>query len=358
MSHRSTAVRVRAVFAALALFALPAALHAQVSPIDDLIKTAVDAFNDLQYARADSIARSVLSITTISAAQRTRAQLVIVAAAFPEEAGAQKREVALSMLKLMVRSNLTLRIPQELTWAGLDALVEEAKRLTFVLDVTAESPQTAVGPEGTAKISLRSNKAGVFRVVIAPAAGGAAVVLDSVGPVAAGEITFRTMRNERPIFSTGTYNVTVIGVDPVNKDSVTVQRTMRVDAPALTFLTVPTKMDSTKLLPERAGRMGNKAIFPAIVVGGAAFVFSSVLRGEGDIATKVSGDAKGIAIGGALAASAIFAGFRDRGRLIPANIAANRATGEAFQRSIVDAQAENRRRIAEYKTVLTLEEAR
>lgn len=358
MNRRVMRGCARVICVALALLAAPASARAQVSPIDDLLKRATDAFNDLQYARADSIARQVMSISTISAAQRSRAQMVIVAAAYPEEAGAQRRDVALAMLRLMVRSDLTLKLPPELTWAGLDALVEEAKRLTFVLDVSAEPTQTAVGPEGTAKISLRSNKSALFRVVIAPAAGGSAAVFDSVGPATAGDIPFRTMRNERPIFSTGTYNVTVIGVDPVNKDSVTVQRTMRVDAPALTFLTVPTKMDSTKLLPERAGRMGNKAIFPAIVVGGAAFVFSSVLRGEGDIATKVSGDPKGIAIGGALAASAIFAGFRDRGRLIPANIAANRATGDAFQKSIVDAQAENRRRIAEYKTVLTLEEAR
>lgn len=358
MSNRALTFRRLTLLAAAALLALPAPARAQLSPIDDLLKRATDAFNDLQYARADSIARQVLSISTINATQRTRAQFVIVAAAYPEEATAQHRDVALAALKVMVRSNFALKMPPELTWAGLDALVDEAKRQTFVLEVSVDGPQTSVGPGGSAKLKMQSNKSAWFKVVVVPSAGGAAAVVDSVGPAPSGEITFPTMRNERPVFSTGTYNVIVMGYDPVNKDSVTVQRTLRVESPALTFVPVPTKMDSTKLLQERAGKMGAKSVLPAIVVGGMAFALSSSLRGEGNISKKVSGDSKGIAIGGAMAVSTILAGFRDHGRYIPANIAANRATGDAFQKSVVDAQAENRKRLAEYKTVLTLEEAR
>lgn len=358
MSKRFTSFRILAMLVTLSLLATPAAAGAQLSPIDDLIKRATDAFNDLQYARADSIARQVLSISTINATQRTRAQFVIVAAAYPEEATAQHRDVALSALKLMVRSNFNLKMPTELSWPGLDALVEEAKRQTFVLDVSVDGPQTAVGPDGSAKLKMQSNRSASFKVVIVPLAGGPAAVVDSAGPAPSGEITFHTMRSEKPVFATGAYSVIVTGYDPVAKDSVTVQRTFRADAPPLTFVPVPTRMDSTKLLKERAGRMGAKAVLPAIIVGGAAFALSSVLRGEGDISKSVAADSKGIAIGGAMAVSTILAGFRDRGRFIPANIAANRATGDAFQKSIVDAQAENRKRLAEHRTVLTLEEAR
>ena len=63
-------------------------------------------------------------------------------------------------------------------------------------------------------------------------------------------------------------------------------------------------------------------------------------------------DSKGMAIGGALAVATIVAGFADRGRPIPANIAANKAYGEAVEKAIADARAENARRLAEYRTIL------
>ena len=313
----------------------------------------MDAFNDLQYSRADSIAHQVLGIPRISSTQRTNAQLVIAAAAYPEEASAQRRSVALAMLKQIVRANLNLKIPQELAWAGLDSLVDEAKLTTFALEVTATPEQTTVGPDGMAKLSVRSNKPGIFRLMIVPAADSGASIVDSIGPVTTGEISFRTMRDEKPLLATGDYSVIIVGYDPVDHDSVTVQYTMTADAPALTFATLPTKMDSSKLLKERSGRAGAKSIFPALLVGGAAFILSSSVRGAGNIATQVATDSKGVAVGGVLMLSTIIAGFTDHGRVIPANIAANKATGEAFQKSIIDAQAENRRRIAEYKTVLT-----
>jgi hypothetical protein len=118
-------------------------------------------------------------------------------------------------------------------------------------------------------------------------------------------------------------------------------------------------MDSTKLLKERTGKFGAKAILPALLTGGAAFVLSTQLHGGGGLAASASTskgpDSKGMAVAGGVIAVTIFAGFADKGRVIPANIAANRAAGEAFQKSIADAQAENRRRITEYRTVLNLD---
>ena len=78
-------------------------------------------------------------------------------------------------------------------------------------------------------------------------------------------------------------------------------------------------------------------------------------KAQGNIQTKLGSDSKGAAVGGVLALSTILAGFADRGRPIPANIAANKAYGEAFKKSIVDAHAENRRRIAEYRTTLHID---
>jgi hypothetical protein len=355
--NRRIAAIVEVLPLALALAAAP--LRAQLqqgSPIDDLLKRAGDAFNDLNYTRADSLARQVLAIgARITAAQRTRALLVIAAASYPEEVSAQRRAVALVTLKQIVRTNLALKLPQELTWAGLDSLVDEAKRTTFGLEVSGQTEQVVVGPQGTASLKVRGSRPGSYQLTIMPVSGGSAAIVDSLPTTTSGEFRFSAMRGERPVFTSGDWSVIVTGIDASRHDTVTVRYTARVDAPALEFVSIASKIDSSKLLPERTRRFGTKSIFPGLLVGGAAFALASTLRGEGNIKSKVGADSKGIAMGGVLALSTIAAGFADRGRSIPANIAANKAYGEAFRKSIVDLQAENRRRIAEYKTTLHID---
>lgn len=359
MTRRIAAMvrRLGIVPIALALAAAPVRAQAQQgSPIDDLLKRAGDAFNDLNYSRADSLAHQVLAIgVKITAAQRTRALLVIAAASYPEETGAQKRSVALATLKQIVRTNLALKFPQELTWAGLDSLVDEAKRTTFGLEVSGDTQQVVVGPEGTASLKVRGSRPGSYQLTIMPLSGGSAAIVDSLPTTSSGEFRFSAMRGERPVFTTGDWSVIVTGIDAANHDTVTVRYAARVDAPALEFASIASKVDSSKLLPERTGRFGAKSIFPGLLVGGAAFALASTMRAQGNIKTKVGADSKGVAVGGVLALSTILAGFADKGRSIPANIAANKAYGAAFARSIVDSQAENRRRIAEYRTTLHID---
>jgi hypothetical protein len=329
--------------------------RAQTNPIDDVIKLAIDAFNDFKYPTADTIARRVLAMQSASPAQRARAQMVMAAAAYPEEVGAQKRPVAQAILKQLLRTNYDAKLPPELTWAGLDSLMEEARRSTFGLSLSGTAQQTVTGLDGTAKIHVKSNKPGLFRMIITARTGNAVAIVDSISGVAEGDLVFKTMRDEKPIFATGDYNVMITAFEPgARGDTVTTQFTMRADAPPLTFATLPAKMDSSKLLKERTGKFGAKAILPALLVGGAAFFISSKLYGEGGLANGKP-DTKGSAVAGGLFVTTLVAGFSDKGRPIPANIAANKAAGDAFQKSIADATAENRRRIVEYKTVLTLD---
>ena len=358
MSGVIVATLIGALPLILALSATP--LRAQVqqstSPIDDLLKRAGDAFNDLNYSRADSLAHQVLAIGgRITPAQRTRALLVIAAASYPEEQGAQRRAIALATLRQIIRTNLALKLPQELTWAGLDSLVEEAKRTTFGVEVGGEAEQVVVGPQGTARLHVRGSKPGSYQLTIMPVSGGSAAIVDSLPTVSNGEFTFSAMRSERPVFTSGDYAVIVTGIDASNHDTVTVRYTARVDAPALEFASTAAKIDSSKLLPEHTKRFGVKSVFPGVLVGAAAFALASSVKAQGNIQTKLGSDSKGAAVGGVLALSTILAGFADRGRPIPANIAANKAYGEAFKKSIVDAHAENRRRIAEYRTTLHID---
>lgn len=347
---------IRALPLALVLAATPLSAQVQQSSVvDDLLKRALDAYNDLNFLRADTLANQVLQSTgRISAEQRTRAMTLVAAAAYPDDPPAQRRAVSLAMLRSLVRMNLDVEVPTELRWAGLDSLVEEAKRTSFGIAVSADSMQSLVGPQGVGTIAVRSNRSGRYTMRISQ--GGATVAVDTATVGVTGQLRFNGMRDEKPVFTTGDYELTITGIDASGRDTVSVTRTMRVESPAIQFVAVPVKLDSAKLLPIRSPKYGAKAILPAIIAGGGAFALASVLRGDGKIATDVEGDSKGIAVGGAIAVSTILAGFADRGRPLPANVAANKAYGEAFSKSIADAQAENRRRIAEHRTTVRIEQ--
>lgn len=346
---------------ALILAAAPANAQAQVqqsSVTEDLLKKAQDAYNDLNFARADTLAQQVLGSTgRVSQGQRIRAMVLIAAAAYPDDPSAQRRARALQYLRDVIKIALDVQVPQELRWVGFDSIVEEARRTSFGMAVTSDSVQSLVGPQGMAKVAVRANRTGRFRMSIFQGATptGVAIVTDSALPGQTAELRFVGMRNDRPLFTTGEYTIVVTGVDASGRDTLSSRLTMRVDAPALQFAQVPTAMDSTKLLPVRTKRFGLKAIFPAAITGGAAYALSNVLRGEGDIATKVEADPKGVAIAGAIAGTTILAGLLDRGRSLPQNVAANKAFGEAFAKSISDAQAENRRRVTEHRTTVRVE---
>ena len=355
------AASFRALPLALVLAAAPALAQAQVqqsSVVEDLLKRAQDAYNDLKFSRADTLAQQVLASTgRVSQAQRLRAMVLIAAAAYPDDPEAQRRARALQYLREVIRISLDVQVPQELRWVGFDSVVEEARRTSFGMAVSPDSMQSLVGPAAMGRIAVRANRTGRYRMSIyqGPTPTGVAVATDSTLPGATGELRFPAMRNERPVFQTGDYTVVITGIDASGRDTLTQRFAMRVDAPALEFAQIPTTMDSTKLLPVRSPRYGMKAIVPAILAGGGAFALSSVLRGEGNIATEIAADSKGAAIAGAIAGVTILAGVMDRGRPLPANVAANKAFGEQFAKSITDAQAENRRRVAEYRTTVRIE---
>src|SRR5688572_15836667 len=109
MMKRFFGLRGAAVALALAL-AAPAGAQAQVqqgSVVEDLLRRAQDAYNDLNYLRADTLAQQVLQSTgRVSAQQRTRAMTIIAAAAYPDEPSAQRRAASLTMLRQLVRMNL------------------------------------------------------------------------------------------------------------------------------------------------------------------------------------------------------------------------------------------------------------
>jgi hypothetical protein len=332
------------------------AQQASSSPIDDLLLKAQQAFNDLNYLRADSIARQVLGAgARTTTAQRTRALLVIAAAYFPEEVPAQKRAEAVATLKQVVRSDMDVKFPPELTWSGLDSLLAEAKRTTFGVGVTADSSQVAVGPSSAGQIRVRSNHPATFRMSIAPVGGGAPIATDSVANVTSGVLHFATMRNERPIFSTGDYEILITGADATSRDSASTRYIAHITAPELTFAKIPVAIDSGRLQFERSGRYGAKGIFVGALVAGGIYAFSNVVRADTAVKRVVPADSKGMGVAVAAGAAVIIASFMDKGREIPGAIAANQRLRTDLGTAIRAAEAENANRIATYHTTIAIQ---
>lgn len=353
--------RSRAILAAMVLASAPAATRAQSvqqqsgSVVDDLLTRAQNALNDLQYAQALSFAKQVIDLgDRVPADKQERAMFIVAAANYPEgEPAAQHRDIALTTLKQMVRSRLDLTIPQTLRWAGLDSILAEAKATTFGLATAPTNPQQeATGPTGHVDFTARASRPANFRLtIVGPQAS--AVVSDTSGGTQA-TLQIPTMRNERPSFATGEYQIVVTAIDRSSGDSVSARYVANVTAPALTFATVPVTMDSSRLLPERTRKYGWKGIIVGGLVAGSIYSFANVLHADTTLKSKAGADSKGTGIAALAGVTVIIASFADKGRSIPTAIAANQRFREDFAASIRNAQAENANRIATYKTMFVI----
>lgn len=346
--------------ASCALLVLAAGAGAQVvperrSPIDDLLRQSQNAFNDLQYLKADSFATQVLALQRVSGSQRVMALMIRAASYFPEEASAQRRPLALAALKEVVRSNIDATLPQDLTWPGLDSLLSEAKRTTFGAAIAANPEQTAVGPDGMGELRVRANRAAIFKMVISPAGSEERVAFGSTDSVSSGVIRFPTMRDSKPIFTSGEYDVAMIAIDLAGTDTSIVRTTARITAPELKYDPVPMIIDSSRFVKERSGQFGWRGIIVGALASGGVYGLSNVLRGDSTIKNKVPADSKGIAAAGAIGVAVLAASFLDPGRPLPSAIATNQRVRDDFAKSIKDAQATNANRLAAYKVTIAIQ---
>jgi hypothetical protein len=156
--------------------------HGQVSPagspVVELLTKAKNALNDLNYARADTVARQVLALgSLITAEQQLAAVQLRVAAFYPEEQIAQKTDSAVATIRQMIALG-GKGLPRDISWIGLDSLVMLVQRASapakvllgsktpgaviYVNDVaqgTISSLHTIlVSPAVEVKLSIRADK--------------------------------------------------------------------------------------------------------------------------------------------------------------------------------------------------------
>jgi predicted YcjX-like family ATPase len=163
----------------LATLAAPARAQTQAgSPVDDILKRAKNALNDVNYRLADSLARVVLGYgNLLSRDEQMQAMQLRIAASYPEDVADQRLDTAMVLIRQMIAAG-TKALPRDITWAGLDTVVartvrasQPAKlvlgsRTTAAIVYVADDPQgtiqglrtVLVPPDVPIRVSIRADK--------------------------------------------------------------------------------------------------------------------------------------------------------------------------------------------------------
>jgi hypothetical protein len=321
-----------------------------------LLKQAQNALDAFDRPNAEKFARQILEqMTTATRPQKQRARVILANVYYPEEAPAErKRSQALVVLKDAVRDNFDFVIDRTQTWAGIDSILTEAKATTFGLAAAPSTTQMEiVGPAGRGEFKVRSSRPAIFSLSVVGANGTKVVTVADSSNAKETTLRFAAMANDRPLFTSGDYEIIVTAKDAVTGDTINSRFPAAVVAPALTFTTVPTTLDSAKFARERTKPFGFRGVIVGGLVGAAIYNLSS-LHGDTTFNKPAGVDSKGSGIAVAAAVAVVAASFLDRGRRIPSAVAANQKIRDDFATSIQKATAENANRIATYKTVITV----
>jgi hypothetical protein len=331
-----------------------APLHAQDrSPIDDLLILAVSALDDLKFDEADSIARIVLELPAAKRAHRSRALAVSAAARFPELEEAQRPELARRALAHMVRVAPEMGIPREFSWRGLDSLHRLVRSTTFGATAFPAVPVSRLTLDGRIAFQAIATRPTRFLLRVRSAEGGSARVLDSTPEVEQGVVSVRAFEGDRPVLPSGSYRFEVLAISQQGNDTIRVEHPATIEAVPLALAPISEIIPANRLKPERTNPVRARAVIAGVIAASATILAARVMRPESARSSRGADGRSigiGIFIGGGAGAGAW---FLDRGRAIPANLEANRAARETFDREIEGLRAENERRRAAHRAVIT-----
>jgi hypothetical protein len=355
-------VRVRLIVCVLAALLAGSTARAQVqagapseSLAEALLKQAQTALDAFDRPNAEKFARQVLEqMSTSTASQKEKARIILANVFYPEEApAARKRPQALAVLREAVRENYDLTIDRLLSWPGLDSILVEAKAATFGVTAAAVSQQQdAVGPAGHVDFTVRASKPAIYSVTVT-GPQTSMVIADSTGSREA-TLSIPTMRNERPLFTSGDYQIVLTARDRATGDSSVSRFAATVVAPELTFASIPSAIDSSKILAERTKKYGFKGVVVGGLVAGSIFAFATKLHADTLLRSKAGPDAKGTGVAAVAGAAIVIASFADKGRSIPSAIVANQRLHDDLATSIRNVHAANANRIATHKTIFVI----
>jgi hypothetical protein len=327
----------------------PSAARAQSA--DTLLSRATVALNDLNYERALFLARQLLTVPTLTSAQRTAALQLVAAAFYPEEEDKRHADSAMVALRQLVRGDADVSMPRDITWRGLDSLLAIARTTTFVTTVTPEREYALTGPAARAVIRVSANRPASYRMTLLQATG-AEVMRDSAGPATSAQLGIAGMRAGKPALESGAYTLVVSATDSASGETLESRYAVRVEAPALVLEPGPGAFDQSTLRPERFPPARSRAYTAAVLLAGATIGMAVAGRAEEPVRSAFSLDAKAIAAAVGLAGGAFWAARMDKGGPLPENVTYNQTLRRDHEARVASANEENQRRINAYRLTI------
>ena len=186
----------------------PLAAQDDATAMADLVASARAALDNLDYSRADSIARTLLDLgRRASNADRVTALQILAAALYPEERGAQHRDSAYHYLALLVRATPEPVIPRAISWTGLDSLLLEARRRTFAAWPDTQTTYLVANANGDVRLAVTANRPARYELAARPVDGGAWIVLDSAGPASSARLRLVEVTDGRARLTSGDHEL-------------------------------------------------------------------------------------------------------------------------------------------------------
>jgi hypothetical protein len=338
--------------------ALARPAHAQApeaSPLDDLIARVRADVNDLKYPEAIARGREVFAFArTARPAQLIALRHAMAAAFYPEEREAQNADSALAHLRASVRLQPDVQLAAELKWAGLDSLLEVARRTTFAVALRPNTADTLVGPDGRGTISFIASRPARYKLRIRALPNGASMAQDSVmTPTASGRLTYRAHDGRAAMLGAGQYEILVTAYDSASTDSLVIRHDA--EATATNIALVPRPMlDTTKLQQEFAKPKRVGLVLTSLLYATSTFMIASAARAEEPILSGFGTDGRSTFVGIAILGAGVGGFWLDKGSVNAEALKANLDLRIAHRTAVQAAEAENRRRIAEYRVTVRI----
>lgn len=324
------------------------------SPIDQLISRARRALDDLDYERAQTIARTLLDMRgEATASQRITGLQLMVAALFPEEEAAQRPDSARRYLRKLILAGPDVSIPRSVSWPGLDSLLATTRQATFAVWSSPESTYYR-GSDDAIEIGVAASRAAWFRLAAVPEGSTDTITLDVAGPAPTATLQLPILVGDRPLLTWGRYALLIIGTDTLSGDDLQLQFTATVDAPPFQLLDIPAALDSSALLPERGPRRTQRNILIGLGLGAATAFAATLFVGSDDVASA-SSPTNAYAVGVGMTVGALLGVFTNRGALLTDNVEHNERIEAGFRERVRRLQAENTGRRAAYRAMITIE---
>lgn len=342
----------------LALCLAPSAATAQqrTTPVDDAIESIRRALNDLRYTEAVRLAKDLeADAPRMRPSQAAVFRQIFALAYFPEEMEFQKPDSSLRQLRALVRLRPDVEIEPELRWAGLDSLLAIARAETFAVGIETAPQMELAGASPTGDVTVFTTRPTRLRLALVHRTSGRSIVHDSAVVAGRGVMRLRAHDGMTAWIASGEYALRVSGVDVRTRDSVTVSRALSAKATPLAVAPLPV-LDSARLQPEHEKPSRVRTAATGIAFGVLTSSLATTPRGGGLLARFYDPDPRAAGLGGLVALGGVAAAFLEKGRPLPAAVAANEGIRRTHADAVARTMTDNGRALAAYRVTVRITE--